>query len=155
MRIGSQQDFWSGLICVVVGVAFALGATNYAFGTSAQPGPGYFPLSLGIILALLGVVIVVGQMNRPADGGERIGAVAWRPLIAIIGSVLLFGVLLPTLGLLITLPVLVVTASLASKEFGWKASLINAVVLTAVSWLIFVKGLGLAIPILPDLTPAG
>ena len=40
MKIKSQKDFWSGLMFVVVGLAFAWGATNYNFGTSARPGPG-------------------------------------------------------------------------------------------------------------------
>ena len=55
--IKSQKDFYSGLMFAVVGAAFALGSTNYSIGTAARMGPGYFPLVLGILLALLGVGI--------------------------------------------------------------------------------------------------
>ena len=55
MKIKSQKDFWSGLMFIVAGVGFAIGATNYSFGTSARPGPGYFPFGLGILLATAGV----------------------------------------------------------------------------------------------------
>ena len=44
MKIKSQKDFWSGVMFVVMGVAFAWGATNYNFGSSARPGPGYLPI---------------------------------------------------------------------------------------------------------------
>ena len=155
MRIRSQQDFWSGLMCLVAGIAFAVGATNYTFGNSAQPGPGYFPLCLGIILALLGVMIALGALTNKSNDDEKVGAIAWRPLIAIVGSVVVFGLLLPRLGLIVTMPFVVVTASAASSEFGWKASMMNAGVLAVTSWLIFVKALGLAIPILPAFAAAG
>ena len=54
MNIKSQKDFFSGLMFTVVGGAFAYGATSYTVGTGARMGPGYFPLVLGVILALLG-----------------------------------------------------------------------------------------------------
>ena len=68
----------------------------------------------------------------------------------VIGSVALFGFMLPRLGMAVSLPVLVVLASMASDEFKWRASLINAAVLTVFSWLIFIKGLGLTIPLWPS-----
>jgi hypothetical protein len=52
VKIKSQRDFWSGLMFIGVGLAFAWGATNYSFGSSARPGPGYFPFGLGILMAL-------------------------------------------------------------------------------------------------------
>ena len=54
MVIKSRRDFWSGLMFLVTGAAFAWGATIYSFGNSARPGPGYFPFGLGILLAILG-----------------------------------------------------------------------------------------------------
>ena len=59
MKIKSQKDFWSGLMFIVVGIGFAWGATNYSFGSSARPGPGYFPFGLG----------------DPAGAARRAGAV--------------------------------------------------------------------------------
>jgi len=57
MKIGSQKDFLSGLMFSGVGIAFAWGASGYSLGTGARMGPGYFPLMLGVILALLGMLI--------------------------------------------------------------------------------------------------
>ncbi|NBS72532.1 MAG: tripartite tricarboxylate transporter TctB family protein, partial [Betaproteobacteria bacterium] len=58
MNIKSQKDFFSGLMFGVVGIAFAWGATNYTVGSAARMGPGYFPLLLGVILAIFGAIIM-------------------------------------------------------------------------------------------------
>ena len=149
MKIKSQRDFWSGLMFVVVGIGFAWGATIYPFGESARPGPGYFPFGLGVLLALIGALVLFKALTLEAEGGDPIGRVAWRPLIIVLGSVALFGALLPVVGLLIALPVLVVTSALAGDEFHLGEALANAAVLTFGSWLVFNKGLNLTIPMLP------
>jgi Tripartite tricarboxylate transporter TctB family len=149
LKIKSQKDFWSGLMFVAVGIGFAWGATEYSFGNSARPGPGYFPFGLGILLAVLGGMVLFKALTIETAGGDPIGHFAWKPLIIILGSVAMFGFLLPKLGMLMTLPILIVVASLASQEFTWKGALINAVVLTVGSYLIFIKGLSLTIPLLP------
>ena len=58
MRIKSQKDFFAGLLYVVIGGGFAIGATNYTVGNAARMGPGYFPLLVGILLAILGTLPV-------------------------------------------------------------------------------------------------
>lgn len=150
MKIKSQQDFWSGLMFLIVGALFAWGAiSNYSFGSSARPGPGYFPFGLGVILAVLGAFILFEALTIETEDGEPIGDIAWKPLLIILASVAGFGFLLPRLGLFICLPLLVIVSSMASDEFSWKATLGSAVFLTVFSWLIFIKGLGLTIPLLP------
>lgn len=149
MRIKSEKDFWSGLMFVVVGIAFSWGATNYSFGSSARPGPGYFPFGLGILLAALGASILFKALTIETEGGDRIGPWAWKPLSVIVFSVASFGWILPHLGLFIALPILVVIAASAGDEFHWRDALINAAVLTLGSWLIFIKGLSLTLPLWP------
>ncbi len=149
MTIKSQRDFWSGLMFIVVGIAFAWGATTYSFGNSARPGPGYFPFGLGILLAILGALVLFKSLMIETEDGEKVGRFAWKPLLVVLGAVALFGLMLPRLGLLISLPVLIVLSSWASDEFSWKGALVNAAVLTGMSWVIFVKGLSLTIPVLP------
>ena len=168
MKIKSERDFWSGMMFLVVGVVFAIGATNYSMGPacpandpcatslwerlaqlSAHPGAGYFPLGLAILVALLGAIVLFKALTIESDGGDPIGKIAWRPLIVIIVAIALFGVMLEPLGLAITVPVLIVIASLAGDEFHWKGVLANAIVLTIGSWAIFIWGLKLTIPLWP------
>lgn len=149
MKIKSGRDFWSGLIFVGVGAAFAAGALNYSFGTSARPGPGYLPFGLGILLALLGLFLTLRALAITAPDGEPVGRIAWRPLLLVLGSLALFAFLLPRAGMFISLPILVVMSARAGDEFRLGEVLANAAVLTTGSWLIFIQGLGLAIPLLP------
>jgi uncharacterized membrane protein YhhN len=154
VKIKSQKDFWSGLMFVLVGVGFAWGATNYSFGVAARPGPGYFPFGLGVLLAFLGAFILFEALTIETDDGEPIGAWAWKPLITIVVSVVVFGLLLPRLGMAISLPILIVMTSLAGDEFHWKDALISVIVLTVGSWLIFILGLKLVIPLWPPFMTA-
>jgi hypothetical protein len=70
-------------------------------------------------------------------------------LILIVVSVAVFGLLLPRLGMVLSLPVLVLMASFAGDEFHLGEVLINSVLLTLFSWLVFIVGLGLTIPLWP------
>lgn len=149
MKIKSQRDFFSGLLFLAVGLGFAWAATEYQFGSSARPGPGYFPFGLGILMALLGGMVLFKAVTIESAEGDPIGPIAWRPLLVIVGAIALFGLALPRLGLVVTLPLLVVVSSLAGDEFHWKDALISAVVLTIGSWVIFVWGLKLTIPVWP------
>lgn len=149
MKIKSQQDFWSGLIFVVVGVAFAFGSTNYSFGSSARPGAAYFPFGLGVLLAILGGMVLFKALTIESDGGDPIGVIAWKPLLVIVASIVVFGLLLPRIGMALTLPILVTMSALAGDEFHWKDALLNSVILTVGSWVIFIWGLKLVIPLWP------
>lgn len=149
MRIKSQRDFWSGLMFVVVGLGFAVGATNYSMGTSARPGAGYFPLMLSVIMAILGAVVLFKSLTIETPGGDPIGSFAWKPLIIIIVAITMFGVLLERLGMVITVPLLIIVSSLAGDEFRWRGVIANAIVLTVGSWAVFVLGLKLTIPLWP------
>jgi len=151
LKIKSQRNFWSGLMFIAIGLSFAWGATNYSFGSSANPGPGYFPFGLGLILAVLGAMVIFTALTIETADGDPVGAFAWRPLLIILASVALFGFLLPRLGMVICLPLLVIASSLASDEFTWKAAVINAAVLIALSYAVFVAGLKLTIPLWPTM----
>ena len=61
----------------------------------------------------------------------------------------MFGAVLPRLGLLISIPLLIAMVSYAGDEFSWKGVLLSAIVLTVGSWLIFVVGLKLTLPLWP------
>ena len=150
MKIKSQRDFWSGLMFVLIGAGFAIGATNYSMGTSARPGAGYFPLMLSVIMAILGAIVLFKSLTIESADGDPIGSIAWKPLLVIVAAITVFGIALPRLGLIITVPILIIMTSLAGDEFHWKGVLAAAAVLTVGSWAIFVLGLKLTIPMWPS-----
>ena len=157
MKLASQKDFVSGLLFTTVGLAFAIGANNFDIGNAARMGPGYFPLLLGILLAVLGTAITVQSLRKGPPGGDRIGAIAWRPLGFILGANVVFGVLLvgvpafgiPAFGLIIALYALVLISGYARPNHSIKESLILATGLAVGSYFAFVYALNLQFPVWP------
>ena len=158
MKVKSQRDFASGLLFSAFGVAYAWGATTYTVGTGARMGPGYFPLIVGVLIALLGSIITVRAMTVDSGDDQPIGSIAWRPLVFIIGANILFGILLgglpsvglPPMGLIVAVYALTVIASLAGDQFAWKPVLILATVLAIGSYLAFVMALNLQFQVWPS-----
>lgn len=157
MNIKSQKDFFSGLMFMVVGVAFAWGAAGYTIGNGARMGPGYFPLVLGILLAVLGGIITFKSLVVETVDGDKIGAWAWKPLFFIILANLVFGAAigglpsigLPALGLIPGIFLLTFIASNAGDEFNWKEAFVLSCILSVLSYLAFIKLLNLQFPVLP------
>ena len=162
MLIKNQKDFWSGLMFIGVGAAFAIGAQNYTVGTGARMGPGYFPLVLGVLLAILGAIITFKSLTVATPDGGKIGKWAWRPLLFIILSNLVFGVLLvgipewgiPHMGMIIAIIALTFIAAYAGDEFKFKEVLVLSIVLAIGSYLVFVYALNLQMPVWPSFISA-
>ncbi len=157
MKIKSQKDFFSGLMFMAIGVAFAWGATTYTVGEGARMGPGYFPLLLGVLLAGLGAFIIFESLVVETEDGEKVGKWAWRPLVFVIMANVVFGVLLaglpkfglPAMGLIAAIFGLTFVASQAGDEFKFKEILILSIVLAIGSYLAFIVLLKLQFPVWP------
>jgi hypothetical protein len=153
MKIGHHKDFWGGMMFIVLGLLFAVIARGipgvpflpgYSMGTPARMGPGFFPFYLGVILFVQGLRGTAGE-------GTAVDKFHWRPILLVLGAVVMFGIILKPLGMLIAGWVLVMIASVGSYEFQWKRSAILGVALTIFCAFTFVAGLKLPIPLCPDI----
>jgi hypothetical protein len=145
MHIRNARDFWAGAIYLALAISVIFIGRDYQFGTSARMGPGYFPTVLGAVLAIIGIVSIGRSFIRP---GEAISAIAWRPLALVLGATVLFGLLLPRAGVLIALPCLIVVSALASRNSRPDVTSIAALVgVVAFCVVVFVKGLGVPMPL--------
>ena len=144
--IRNPKDFYSGLIFIAFGVAAIWIGSNYALGTAARMGPGYFPRILGIMLILLGAALSLRALR---SRGGPVPAWKWRPTLIVLGSVVLFGVMVNAAGMVLSTIVLIALSSAASHEFRPKEALISGVLLAALAVGVFVIGLKLQLPIWP------
>jgi hypothetical protein len=149
MQLRNRQDFWSGVMFIALGLGAAWQATNYQMGSAARMGPGYFPFSLGLILAILGAIILLGSLSKKATE-THVDRFDWRIAFLVVGSVVLYALLLKPLGLYISVFILVVVSSYASHEFSLKVAICNGIFLVLFSYLAFVRGLGLIFPLWPS-----
>lgn len=152
MSIRHAKDFWSGVLFVLLGIFFIYFAQEHEIGSASRMGPAYFPTLLGAALGILGAVIALrGLLKVPEDPDEgRLEKFHFFILFLILGSVVLFSLLLTTFGLMISLAAMIVVATLASKHLYWKETLIMIVVLDALAYAIFVVGIGLFVPVWPS-----
>jgi hypothetical protein len=166
LKIKSERDFWSGLMFIAIGVIFAIGR-QLPHGSACPPtdpcaqslwapfqllcpsGPPATSRSDWRSAAILGAIVSLQVADHRSEGGDPVGAFAWRPRSSVVVAIAVFGAMLEPLGMLLTVPVLIFISSLAGDEFHWKGVTIAAIVLTIGSWAIFVWGLKLTIPVLP------
>ena len=158
VNIKSQKDFFSGLMFMVIGVSFTWGASTYSVGNGARMGPGYFPLTLGVLLAALGAIITFKALVVETLDGDKVGSFAWKPLFYIILANLVFGVCigglpsigLPPLGMILGIVLLTFISAKAGDQFNFKEIAILSVVLSVISYLAFIQLLKLQFPVWPE-----
>jgi len=144
--IRGRQDFWAGLLFVSFGMVALLVGRDYPMGTAMRMGPGYFPMILGALVTLLGLVLVArGLLVR----GEPVEAPAILPLLLVLASVALFALTVEDLGIVAAVVGVVVVSSLARGKPHWGEILLVSVVMAALAVGLFTKGLGLPFKIWP------
>ena len=146
IRITNPKDFWAGVLFVALGVGTIVIGSRYALGTAARMGPGYFPRILGILLIALGGIIA---LRATRTEGPPLPQFHWRPVVVVLGSVVLFGAIVRWVGVALSTVILIVAASAASREFRPRESLVAGVLLAALAVGVFVIGLKLQLPIWP------
>jgi hypothetical protein len=147
------KDVLAGITFIGFGVAFAVGATSYPIGSAARMGPGLYPLLVGGLLAVLGAIIVIKPaLEQDGDSGP-LTAPAWRGAALALGAIVVFGLTVRGLGLLPAIFLTALLASLASRLTSPLVALAMAIGLTVLSYLIFVVGLQLNLPLLGPWIP--
>lgn len=143
--IRHPKDFWTGIIFLSIGLAAIVIGLDYPMGSAGRMGPAYFPSVLGGLLTLIGAIGVIRSFLRP---GEAIGKFYIKEIVLILAAVLLFGFLMRGAGLVPAALVLILMSAYASPKFTWGGSLLLAVGLAVFAVVVFVKLLGLPMPIL-------
>jgi hypothetical protein len=147
----SAKDVLAGLTFVGFGLAFALGALAYDIGDPVRMGPGFFPLVVGVLLAILGVLIAVTRSSEADDAA--LTAPPWRAVGLILGAILVFGVTVRGLGLVPSIVVTALLTSLASPQTRLPVAVLLAAALTVLSVAIFVVALSVRVPLVGPWIP--
>jgi putative tricarboxylic transport membrane protein len=143
-----RADRIGAALLLVFGIWFAaVGALRYRYWDANGPGSGFFPLWLGVVLAVLATLLLVSAVRQPDPGP------AWLPrghgaarLVAVVGATALFIVVMPVLGM--TLGTLLFMAGLLRVLEGhsWRTTLAVSVGVTAANWALFVWWLRVPFP---------
>ncbi|WP_137173962.1 tripartite tricarboxylate transporter TctB family protein [Massilia sp. HP4] len=141
--IRHPKDFWSGIVFLFFGLSAIVIGQDYEMGTAGRMGPAYFPSVLGGLLALVGAASLIRSFFRQ---GEPIGRLYWRELALVLAAVLLFGFLVRDAGLIPATLVLIMISSYAGQKFNLAKSIALAIGAALFAVGLFVKLLGLPMP---------
>jgi hypothetical protein len=151
-QVLARRDVLAGLMFVGVALFGLWLSRDYPIGTALRMGTGYVPRLLCWILLGLGVVVLV-QGARDAQGARLVSsgqASGWRPVVFVTASLVIFGLSIERLGLVLSILLLVGVGAVAARGLRLLETLAAALVLIAMSWGIFILGLGLTIPVWPE-----
>ncbi|RJE82366.1 tripartite tricarboxylate transporter TctB family protein [Paracoccus onubensis] len=166
LEIHSRQDFWSGIMFVGFGVVFSRIAIEYDMGRLSAMGPGWFPFALGSLLTVIGGSLVVTAIRWNAHkrsaasalyemGEDELPPVGWRGLSLVLTAIAVFAAGLPHLGVLLAVFIMVIIAGTASTELRTVELLMTAIALSALCYGLFVRGLGVPLPVWPTFVIGG
>ncbi|PHK93022.1 hypothetical protein CR162_20810 [Pseudoroseomonas rhizosphaerae] len=136
------HDIIGGTLMIAGGAWFSLYALNYNLGTLRRMGPAYFPLGIGVLVVLFGLLLVLPALRRP--GG--VPRPELRPFLAICAAVLAFALAVERAGLVPATLVLTALAAWAERAPDLRLTAILGLALSARAVLVFTQGLGIPIP---------
>jgi len=156
MRILHNQDFWAGLLCLASGLLTIVGSSNYRIGTLEDIGPAAYPMVVGALLAIVGVIIIVSgkkqNVGDESDTNEAQSSGTWNERLrlwaAVFGGVLLFIYLGRNFGFILATFALLFVSTLGDKRNSLKTVLVLSVLATAAVIFIFHYLIGLQFPLL-------
>lgn len=140
---------------ITLGLLFSVWSTKYNIGSAGNMGPGYFPLLLGSLLSVVGIINVI----RSQISTEKIKHKTFytRPLIFVLLSSVVFGVLLnglpglgiPSFGIIVAVFALTFIARLSISPIRLLETGLLAVFLSMFTVVVFVVILEMPLQVLP------
>nr|WP_284306166.1 tripartite tricarboxylate transporter TctB family protein [Hydrogenophaga electricum] len=138
------HDLLGGLLMTAAGLFFAVHGRDYEFGTAARMGPGYFPVVLGWVLAVLGLLVALPALWRRGTAVQ----VQWNNLFWCVLSLIGFAFMLHLLGVFVA-AFLTALLSLVPSAMRLRTRLAVCTVVAVLTTLIFPIGLQMVLPIWP------
>ena len=134
-RWEDRKDFLGGLLMLVLGLLVWVQAYGYNIGSLRRMGPGFFPLALGVILAVTGVLIMV-TAKPPGAPVDRL-APEWRGWLCICAGIGAFVLLGQYTGLIPATFAVVFVSALGDRQNTILGAGVLGVVMTAACVVIF------------------
>jgi hypothetical protein len=150
-RLTHSRDFYAGLLLVLIGLFASVQGLSYGTGTLTQMGPGFLPVTLGVLLIGLGVVIAGGTSAAHEELGEQpdlLQQPEWIGWFCIIAAPALFIALGTYFGFIPAAFACVFVSALGDRKATVKSALALASITTAGGAILFIYILGVSFPLL-------
>ncbi len=141
----SRRIDYSAAVFIALGLFVIVKSHGLTLGEFTNPGPGLYPLLLGVLLAGASLVsfFTSGRTvsSKAADGGRR-----KRSVVYMVATLVLFRILLPIAGYCLSAFLMLVLLLRAIGGRPWPRAVAWAIIFTALSFLLFAKGFGVRFP---------
>lgn len=123
-----KKDFYAGLLIAIFGASVALGSMDYRLGSLMHMGPGMFPLILGALLVITGVLILGTSVATPLSDDTRFQAqtMQWRGWLCILAGPIMFIIFGELLGMAAAIFMCVFVSALGDRTATLKGSFVLA-----------------------------
>ena len=143
----SNRDYYGGALMFLIGLGAILQGRTYSMGTLSRMGPGFFPVSLGVILALAGAAIALSARFAEREAEEKALPPEWRGWFCISLSIVAFVVLGKYGGLVPATFAIVFISALGDRQNTIKSALVLAVAIVAICLIVFWWALQMQFPL--------
>jgi hypothetical protein len=142
-----NKDYYGGGLMFLLGVGAIWKGFDYKIGTLSRMGPGYFPVAIGAILALMGILIALGAKSEVTVGDDKRQPPEWRGWACIILANIAFVVLGRYGGLLPATFAVVFISALGDRQNTLKSAFVLAIAMVVVCLIVFSWALQLQFPL--------
>lgn len=142
-----NKDYYAGALMLLTGLGAVYMGLDYHVGSLTQMGPGFFPVAVGAVLALMGVLIALGARNPAPDDEEAHQPPEWRGWICITASIVAFIVLGKYGGLVPATFAVTFISALGDRENRVKEAVLLALAMCAVAVVVFWWALKMQLPL--------
>ncbi len=140
-----NKDVLAGLFFIGIALCYVFFGRELEIGTATNMGPAYFPYVVSGLLGVLGLIVILTSLRK--RGGISLPAIAWRPLIIILGAPVIFAVLIEGFGFVPALFTAIFFSTFAARPWHlWKSVCLSAAIVFFCG-LVFIAAFGVPIPI--------
>jgi putative tricarboxylic transport membrane protein len=141
-----RERAWALGFLVASGAYLAV-SLFFPLGSIVKPGPGFFPVGVGVFLCVAATALVIaGARGRPSGPAVGLPADARTRVITTVAALLGFSLLLPWLGYPVCAFVFVTLVMRRLGDSGWTSVLLTALVSALGSHYLFAVLLGVPLP---------
>lgn len=142
-----NKDYYGGALMLAIGLGAMHGGFDYKIGTLSRMGPGFFPVVVGVVLALMGLLIALGARSATVAGEEQRLPPEWRGWICIVTGMIAFIALGKYGGLLPATFAIVFISALGDRQNTVKHALLLALGVCVVGVVVFWWALQMQFPL--------
>ena len=145
-----MADQWSGVFLLIVAAVMCWASALLPYGSIRNPGPGFYPLWLGIILGGMAMGLIL-QTTWQKEGARVLRdilmeKIRWGKIVLVLISLILYAFLLDTVGFLIMTFLLLAFLLRAIETQSWKIVIGWAFLGASASYLVFEVWMRLRLP---------